>query len=373
MRLFVILGLLFQLAFGKNVLLSVHYPKSAVAMYLRGNGCGLNWDKGFKLTSSSQFEWQATLSCSDSEVKSNSLEVKVLVGDSDWQIGANHHVNIAAANVTDSIFPWFYTYKGSTTIIKNVFSSELNNKRDVIIYLPPSFNENTLKRYSNVLIMHDGQNLFDPRTSAFGCWNAQDTFDNTMVSGSSDEILAVGAYNTADRNNEYTYIFDESEGFGGKGDLYLDWIESTLIPLIASTPSYRADIKRETLGILGSSLGGLISCYAGWTRPTVYGKVGCMSSSFWWADEDFQNKMMLAHDVPASPRPHVYMDSGTGSKGERDCGRETSTIYSMMSTDGFIKDVEIKTYVQEGGTHDEASWSARFYIPVQFLYPSVTV
>lgn len=47
-----------------------------------------------------------------------------------------------------------------------------------------------------------------------------------------DEILIVGAYNTIDRNNEYTYSFDASEGFGGKGDLYLDWIESTLVPVV---------------------------------------------------------------------------------------------------------------------------------------------
>jgi hypothetical protein len=33
----------------------------------------------------------------------------------------------------------------------------------------------------------------------------------------------VGAYNTNDRNNEYTYVYDPSEGFGGKGDLYLNW------------------------------------------------------------------------------------------------------------------------------------------------------
>lgn len=100
-------------------------------------------------------------------------------------------------------------------------------------------------------------------------------------------MIIVGPYNTRDRNNEYTYSYDASEGFGGKGDLYLDWLEQTLIPLIKS--KFRVDIQRDSLGILGSSLGGLISCYAGWTRSTVYGKVGCMSSSFWWNNQDFQN------------------------------------------------------------------------------------
>jgi predicted alpha/beta superfamily hydrolase len=103
-----------------------------------------------------------------------------------------------------------------------------------------------------------------------------------IIEGLMDEIIIVGPYNTMDRNDEYTYSFDPSEGFGGKGDLYLDWIESTLIPLVQD--NFRVDIQRDTLGIMGSSLGGLISCYAGWTRSEVYGKIGCMSSSFWWND-----------------------------------------------------------------------------------------
>ena len=84
--------------------------------------------------------------------------------------------------------------------------------------------------------------------------------------------------------DEYTYIQDPDYG-GGKGDLYLDFIESTIIPLAQS--NFRVEISRDTLGILGSSLGGLISCYAGWTRSDIYGKVGCMSSSFWWDNLDY--------------------------------------------------------------------------------------
>ncbi len=79
--------------------------------------------------------------------------------------------------------------------------------------------------------------------------------------------------------NEYTYSRDPSEGFGGKGDLYLDFIEATLLPMIRE--ELRVTLG-DGLGIMGSSLGGLISCYAGWTRG--YPRVGCMSSSFWWND-----------------------------------------------------------------------------------------
>jgi hypothetical protein len=60
----------------------------------------------------------------------------------------------------------------------------------------------------------------------------QDTLDPMIYSGDMEEVLIIAPYNTEDRMNEYTYSFDPSEGFGGKGDLYLDWIEQTLLPLM---------------------------------------------------------------------------------------------------------------------------------------------
>lgn len=124
--------------------------------------------------------------------------------------------------------------------------------------------------------------------------------------------------------NEYTYSFDKEEGFGGKGDLYLDWIEQTLIPFAKSKLRINIDYGNG-LGLLGSSLGGLISCYAGWTRPKVYGRIGCMSSSFWWNDQDFQNKVIPSHPMSISEHPKFYMDSGTDG-GEASCKTFTAQI-----------------------------------------------
>jgi hypothetical protein len=67
-------------------------------------------------------------------------------------------------------------------------------------------------------------------------------------------------------------------------------------------------MERKTLGILGNNLGGLISCYAGWTRD-VYGKVGCMSYSFWWDANDYP-KHVITKGLPSTPFPQIYMDSG---------------------------------------------------------------
>ena len=61
--------------------------------------------------------------------------------------------------------------------------------------------------------------------------------------------------------------------------------------------------------------GGLISCYAGVTRPSRFGRVGCMSTSLWWASTDFQVNLLPSPAAvvngSAEHAPTIYMDSGT--------------------------------------------------------------
>jgi len=62
-----------------------------------------------------------------------------------------------------------------------VTSKILGNTRKTSIYYPPSFFDNTLKKYE-VLIMHDGQNLFDDSKAAFGtAWRIQNTINNLVA------------------------------------------------------------------------------------------------------------------------------------------------------------------------------------------------
>jgi predicted alpha/beta superfamily hydrolase len=139
-------------------------------------------------------------------------------------LGANQVADVTKGTV--DVYPWFFNTQGTLKVFKDVYSPQLNNSRDVIVYMPPSYTENTLKVHKNVLVMHDGNNLFDRETAFMGnSWLVQNTLDPLIYEGQIEEVLVVGAYNTGDRMYEYTYSFDPSEGFGGKGDIYLNWIE----------------------------------------------------------------------------------------------------------------------------------------------------
>lgn len=139
--------------------------------------------------------------------------------------------------------------------------------------------------------MHDGQNLFNNSQAAFGtAWLIQDTINKLTAEGAMREIVVAGVWNTPDRINEYTYSYDSSYKTGGKGDKYLDFLEQELIPILEN--DWFKGRTSGSYGIGGSSLGGLISCYAAYTRNVRFTVALCMSSSFWWNNEDFNGKVI---------------------------------------------------------------------------------
>jgi len=285
-------------------------------------------------------------------------------------------VNLPRESSSVTIYPWFHSNQGEYSIIGTIYSPQLNNTRDIIVYTPPSYYENTLKTQTNILVMQDGQNLFNASTSYAGvAWDCQDTVNSYVVQGLMEEVLIIGVYNTPDRIDEYTYSYDpcyttdfrgNCVGGGGKGDLYLDFLIENVIPWVSTM--FRIDTERINLGILGSSLGGLISCYGAWTRPSVFSKGGCMSSSFWWNYRDFNEVILATYPKPADET--IYLDSGnccpipTG-----DDHYQTAQVRNTMESLGLTMNQTLFYYLDEGGQHSEYYWGQRFWVPMTDLYP----
>src|SRR5262245_37761015 len=80
---------------------------------------------------------------------------------------------------------------GALKLLSKLHSPQLNNTRDIVVYLPPSYASGE-QRYP-VIYMHDGQNLFDPSTSFAGEWNVDDTLDKASADGL--EAIVVGIPN----------------------------------------------------------------------------------------------------------------------------------------------------------------------------------
>src|SRR5512140_1109214 len=128
----------------------VHYDTGfGNRITIRGSVAPLSWTAGKDATWTTGNVWVYTWANSAGD-----LDLKPLVNDTRWSIGANYHVR---TGTTTDIYPFFNASSGSLFQVNNFFSPQLGNSRTLILYLPPSYGENPLKRYP-VLYMHDGQN-----------------------------------------------------------------------------------------------------------------------------------------------------------------------------------------------------------------------
>jgi predicted alpha/beta superfamily hydrolase len=336
--------------------LRVHYPAGSHTLTLRGDSAGLGWDAGVALVAGSDDTWTYTFANLAAPVA-----WKPLLDDTTWSRGPNYTV---APGATVDVYPHFTTVTGTVTkLIADFHSTVLNNDRAIWAYLPPSYAENTRASFP-VLYMHDGQNLFDPAL-AFGGneWKVDETLDAAAEDGSIEEIIVIGVENTAQRIYEYTPTTDPTTPGGGGGDLYLSLLIDELKPQVDSM--LRTVPDRAHTGILGSSLGGLISAYAGVERPDVYGIVGAMSPSTWW------NTDVIIGDVggmPTSARPaRVYVDSGDSGDGDDDV-TDTDMLATTYVNIGYATGVDFDHVVQAGGQHNEVYWAERLPGALQFLF-----
>jgi predicted alpha/beta superfamily hydrolase len=188
-----------------------------------------------------------------------------------------------------------------------------------------------------------------------------------------EDIVIVGVDNTDARMFEYTYSKDPSQPGGGGANLYLDFLERTVLPLAATQFRLIGATAADGLdiGMMGSSLGGLVSCYAGWTRPTTFRRLGCMSPSFWWNNQDFNQTILPATGPvlpPLSTESLFYLDSGDTGTGEQEIEQDTLIVRQHLESLGFQIDQNLFYYLGQGGQHNEASWGERVHVPLQLLY-----
>ena len=224
------------------------------------------------------------------------------------------------------------------------------------VYLPPNYNE-TKKKYP-VIYMHDGQNLFDNATSYIGEWGVDETL-NTLFQKKGKGFIVVGIDNGGEaRIAEYTPWAHKKYG-GGKGAFYIDFIVKTLKPMIDR--KFRTKSKAKHTAIIGSSLGGLISYYGGLKHPEIFGKIGALSTSFWFSDK--VNEFTVEHAKQQSTR--MFMLVG-GKEGENMVPDQEHSE-KLLLENGF-KAKNLKTKIVPDGTHSESFWKAEFEEVVRWLF-----
>ncbi|MBK8265769.1 MAG: hypothetical protein IPK80_31130 [Nannocystis sp.] len=225
---------------------------------------------------------------------------------------------------------------------------------------------------SRALFAHDGQNLFGV---AGMTWKLHEM--------APPGLLIVGIANTgSDRIDEYTHTTDVINGvtMGGKGDAYAALVEETIRPKIEA--AYGA---APTVGLLGSSLGGLISLHIADLYPERYDMVISMSATLGWGSRALNNPTMIEIYEAKGRRPFaIYLDSGGGDGGMACVDADMDGIKddNPAASDNYCENVQMRDTLAAIGhefgvdlwhwfmpdaAHNEGAWGERMELPLSLF------
>jgi predicted alpha/beta superfamily hydrolase len=235
-----------------------------------------------------------------------------------------------------------------------LWSPQLRNHRGLDVYLPDSYAEGR-RRYP-VVYMQDGQNLSDPAI-AFGgqTWHLDEGLP--WLAGRGIEPIVVGVHNTAERLAEYSPFTDTRHG-GGDGDRYARFLIDTVKPRIDG--EFRTRKDRDSTIVGGSSMGGLISLYLFFRRPSPFGGTVVMSPSIWFGGRGILSFVERARTTHG----RIYLDAGTAEGANT--VRNARMLRRLLRAKGYQRDT-LRYVEAEGHQHREADWAWRLPQALEFL------
>lgn len=262
--------------------------------------------------------------------------------------------------------------------------------RPVDIWIPPGFKAGQPYR---VLCMHDGQMLFDARTTwNRQAWMAHDAVHGLQQSGRWLPTLVLGIWNREHhRYAEYYpekalpfapasardgYVQAEARG-RPLADAYLRFIVEDLLPRVESRWGPRAGSHGAM--VAGASMGGLISLYALCEYPTVFS--GAAGLSTHWVSvaasrsdldkrqQDLSRAFLayLEQHLPPAGQHRLWVDRGDDA---------LDSLYepglrqfeTLLRARGYGPD-DAAVRVFPGTGHRESDWSGRLAQALAFIGP----
>ena len=259
--------------------------------------------------------------------------------------------------------------------------------REIRIYLPRGYNENT-NRFYPVVYFSDGQNVFQPG-GRYGCWNAETAADREIRAGHMREAILVavpcrtndiqGISGTSDFARLWEYLPSTdllvTTTLKGLGAQYADFLIHNVKPTLDY--NFRTLPDRLDTAHIGSSAGGLLSLYLGTVYGDVFGLIAPMSGVY--NQEyipNFRQWCFDNRDAVAKPK-RVWLDTGTEetSVGEGDLALNLYAsnwdALTLLLYAGHVpnKSLHFGVYSGWAGEHNEPAWAARIADVYDFLLP----
>jgi predicted alpha/beta superfamily hydrolase len=236
-------------------------------------------------------------------------------------------------------------------IEKKIHLKHLN--RDATLYL--GIPKNTV---THILYVHDAQNIFGDQNATYGMgWNIHKVLKKMGI----HHVLVAGV-NCADgydRLNEYAPFpidyppLKKTSARGGLGKVYLEDLIETVVPEVEKTYPIKATHRM----MMGSSMGGIISLYAGFEYPDIFPRVASVSGAYYVSLKAFEQyfKQSFKH-LPE----FVYLDVGDQEEGLSDQSGylHAHAAIKKVLTHHLKPNQWVETIIS-GGKHNEVSWHQR--------------
>lgn len=252
------------------------------------------------------------------------------------------------------------------------------NTRKLRVLVPAGYDDPAnASRTWPVLYLHDGQNLFDPRTSYVGEWRVDEVVDSLVRAGTIAPMIVVGIDNAGrDRLREYLpYPEPQISVQAGTliGDRHPAFLVEEVLPFIEARYRVARDARGRGLG--GSSLGALISAYTAAMRPGVFGTLLLESSALGWGDR------RIFTDVAKASWAGTRAWIATGSRElentrcepalpEDASAADSRALAEALLTHGAAGDA-VAIRIEPCAPHNEKAWAARLGMALSFLYGQV--
>lgn len=237
------------------------------------------------------------------------------------------------------------------------FMPQLDRSRRVRVLLPLNYQAEPEMHYP-VLYMHDGQNLFSAQESFAGEWEVDEAMAAFEADGYPGALIVAVDNGGTHRIDEYTPYAHPQHG-GGDGAAYAEFITETLKPYVDE--HYRTLPGREHTGIMGSSLGGLISFYTAMAYQDVFSKVGVFSPSFWFSS--------LIYDFAETEGKQAAMKFFflAGGQESANLDAQVTEMTDVLSEADFASDEWRYDFVSNG-QHSEWFWAQEFPEAFEWLF-----
>ena len=350
-------------------------------IYITGSNDQLGqWSsRGIPFTRLDSINWSVTFKSIDS-----AFSYKITLGS--WgreglveEVGSNH--NLAGWRGMDTVLHCNYfgpakkIIDGQISGYYETLESPLDpngviQSRRMWIWAPYNFRKMSNPEGFDLLIMSDGQNVIDPRTSTYGVdWAVDEALISLKDSNLIDRNIFLVALdcskNSGKRRLEY--------GPGDIGDAMMKYIVETCIPFINDNyPIQGKQANKPKVFFAGSSMGGVL----GFRLATQYQKLFDGVLIFSPAVKvNAGNELNIdalkpwslsGYSIPLSP---LYIDNG-GPGLESQLQPGIDIMISKLDSLGLIRNKDYYWVKDKKSYHGERGWRKRFPNAFQWVFNS---